>query len=90
MYEHKALQQLNLQIPQDIGICGPEDWDWDNDKNWPTMLTPSFTTLYVPTKKMGYKAAELLLEIINDTTQKQREVVLECELRVRSSTLHLK
>lgn len=35
-----AIQELGLSIPEEIGLCGPEDWDWSNEMNWPFIIAP--------------------------------------------------
>lgn len=82
---YKAIRDRGLSIPTDIGLCGPEDWDWQNDLNWPTLLTPSITTIYIPSIDMGRQSAKLLLDKINNKFEGSREIVLNCELRIRGS-----
>lgn len=81
-----AIAERHLSIPNDIGLCGPEDWDMDNELNLMTLLQPNLTSMYVPTREMGRKAAELLLRIINGESTQPEEILLPCALRVRAST----
>ena len=51
----KAIKELGLRIPEDIGIMG-----FDNIYI-ASVVTPSLSTVNQPNYKMGYKAAELLI-----------------------------
>ena len=82
----QAAQQLGLQIPNEIGICGPEYWDWHHELSWPTLTTPNITTFYVHTQELGRCSAELLLEVIRNPNAEPRTVLLPCELKLREST----
>jgi len=47
---------------------------------------PSLTTVRQPIYEMGYKAAELMLKIIEGKQKKVKGVVLKPELIIRDST----
>lgn len=83
---YKAIKNLNLKIPEEIGICGPEDWNWQSEMNWPLIVDPPITTLYVPTGDLGIQSAKLLVDIIEKRITKPEEIMLPCELRIRKST----
>lgn len=87
---YKAIKELKLSMPNEIGLCGPEDWDWDNDMNWPTLISPNITTLVVHSTEIGEKSAELLLENINNPGNPAKEILLPCEISMRGSTIRLK
>lgn len=82
----RAINARGLRIPEQIGLCGSEDWDWDSVMNWATLLQPSVTSISVPTKEMGYRAAELLVQIIEGGHTSPQTVMLPCKLVVREST----
>ncbi len=82
---YNAITSAGLNIPQEIGICGPEDWDWQSEMNWPIIIKPAITTLQVPTIELGKNCARLLLQIIFDKRPAQR-IMLPCELKAREST----
>lgn len=83
---YRAIMHKGLEIPNDIGLCGPEDWDWDNDLKWTTLLKPAITSLHVPTKQMGYRAAERLITMIESKDKSAQTIVLPCTLEIREST----
>ncbi len=82
----RAAQELGLSIPDDIGICGPEYWDWHHEVSWPVLSTPNITTFLVHTQELGRLSAELLLQVIQDPSAQPQEVLLPCELNIREST----
>ncbi len=82
----RAAKQMGLKIPEDIGICGPEYWDWHHEVSWPVLTTPNITTFFIHTKELGRHAAELLLEVIKEQKPEAKEVLLPCELKLREST----
>lgn len=84
---YRAIRNAGLRIPQDIGICGPDDWDWDTNMTWSMLLEPAITTFSIPTKEMGRQASSLLLELLQNQDQEARELLLPSELRIRASTL---
>ncbi len=89
---YKALNQTGYKIPEDIGICGTNDWDWHMDMSWPLLVEPNVTTIDMPVTEIGAKAAELLLQKIDNKsreTKEDNEIHLPCQLQVRSSTMRL-
>lgn len=84
---HGAICARNLRIPQQIGFCGFEDWDWESVMNWATLLNPSVTSISIPTKEMGYRAAELLVQLIEEEEHANPQtVMLPSKLVIRDST----
>lgn len=76
----KAIKELGLKIPKDIGIMG-----FDNIYI-SELVTPSLSTVKQPNYNMGYKAAQLLINAIKNPSKTEGEVVLETELIIREST----
>jgi LacI family kdg operon repressor len=85
----KAIKKLGLIMPHDIGLCGPEDWDWDNEMNWSTLVTPNITTVVVHSTEIGRQSAKLLLEKVKNPGMPAQEILLPCEISVRQSTLRI-
>lgn len=82
-----AARELGLSIPDQLGLCGPEDWDWANEFNWPFMAEPNVTTVKIPATQMGWRAAQLLLEKLEHPDQPPQEIYLPCAFHARGSTL---
>lgn len=82
-----AAREIGLSIPEQLGLCGPEDWDWSNEMNWPFMMEPNVTTVKIPATQMGWRAAKLLLEKMEHPEQEPQEIFLPCAFHARGSTL---
>ena len=54
------LLRRGLRMPDQMGLCGPEDWDWSPQMNWPQLVEPNVTTLMVHARELGATAARLL------------------------------
>lgn len=83
---YHAISEMGLSVPDKIGLCGPEDWDWSNELNWPFMIRPHVTTLKVPSTEIGYIAAARLLRKMQEPDLQPEEILVPCELNVRKST----
>lgn len=77
-----AVKEAGLSIPQDIAVVGFDDTPLA------VHTSPALTTVRQPMRQQGQLAAEMLVRRIVDDTAKEREdVVLDCELIVRESTV---
>jgi len=76
----KALHELGIKVPEDVEIVGFDDI------YIATIVTPNLTTIRQPNYLMGYKAAEMLIELIKHPTKQIEDVVLKTELIIREST----
>lgn len=78
----KTLISNGLKVPDDVGIVGFDDiW-------MASMIIPELTTVKQPNYEMGYKASEMLINIIDnpETPIQRKTVFLETELIIRHST----
>lgn len=84
-----SIQRLNLSIPDDIGICGQDDWCWDDSIRLPSILYPEVTTVNIDSKEIGRQCAKMILRKISDgNTAADCEVIeVPCSLSIRASTL---
>jgi len=77
----RALHDANLSVPDDVSVVG-----FDNISE-ATVVTPALTTVNQPKYDMGCCAAELLVERIEQPTQREaKRIVMEHHLVVRQST----
>lgn len=76
----KALGEMGVRVPEDVAIVGFDDI------YIATVVMPNLTTIRQPNYQMGYKAAEMLIELIKDPNCDLADLVLETELVVREST----
>lgn len=78
----QRIKEAGLKIPQDIGIVG-----FSNNKIT-SLVDPQITTVDQPSFEMGKKAAEILIEMIENPNKMKtpKTVVLNTKLIVRGST----
>lgn len=78
----QAITRLHLKMPDDIGVCGYDDWGWAD------VISPGITVISQPSYKVGVEAARrLILQIQSIHTLKPKLTELPSELIVRGSTL---
>lgn len=77
----EALNEMNLQIPEDISLI------MFDDMPWATVINPSLTVIRQPGYEMGRRAAELFFQRIADPERETVEVIMQPELIVRDSTM---
>lgn len=78
----QRIKEAGLKIPKDIAIVG-----FSNNKIT-SLIEPSITTVDQPSYEMGKKAAEILIEKIQNKEIKKHKktIVLETKLIIRDST----
>lgn len=81
-----AIRALGLDIPRQVGICGPNDWGWDEQIDWPAIVPPGITTFTVRPYEIGCTVAQVLLRQIQDPAVEKQDIRLSSELVVRGST----
>lgn len=74
------LRQLGRQVPQDVYVAGFSGTELSS------IVSPQLTTMEPPLAEMGRKAAELVMEKINNPEAENRRVVLKTTMRRREST----
>ena len=72
-------KKLGIKVPDDLSVTGFDDFDFS------IYLDPPLTTVRVPAREMGAKAAELLLNAVVNGVE-INSVRLEADLIVRSSS----
>jgi LacI family transcriptional regulator len=76
----KALKKHGLKILEEVGVVGFDDIYLAR------MMDPELTTVSQPKYLMGYKAVELLLEVMGENKEGRREEILKTTLVVRETT----
>jgi len=77
----KKMKESGIKIPDDVGVVGFDDIYVSS------MMEPALTTVKQPNYEMGYRAVELLLEVLNNKNDNlDRKTVLNTELIIRKST----
>lgn len=77
---YDALGRRGLRIPEDVSIVGY------NDIPFTDKFSPPLTSVRVPKYRIGFKAAEILLQAIEMPEEHPADVRLKPELIVRGST----
>ncbi|PWG00177.1 LacI family DNA-binding transcriptional regulator [Levilactobacillus bambusae] len=75
----KMLIRNHVLIPDTVGVCGYDDW------NWTELVGPGITSIEQDPTQIGVTAAELLLQEIRNGKQAIQNVVLPAELKNRHS-----
>ena len=78
----RALADLELEIPEDVGLVGFDDFPWA------TLFRPRLTVVSQPLADLGTRAATMLHERIANPSLPARQVRLPATLRVRGSAGH--
>jgi LacI family transcriptional regulator len=76
-----SLQERGISVPEDVSVTGFDDILFSKH------YKPSLTTVRQPIYEMGYKAAELMLKIINGRQNKIKGIILKPQLIIRNSTI---
>lgn len=74
-----AIHDERLRVPQELAVVGFDDMPWA------VSLNPPLSTVAQPMLQIGYEAARLLLERIDQPDLPARTLVLETTLIVRAS-----
>ena len=74
------LRALGRRVPEEILVAGFSGTELS------TIVSPQITTMEPPLEEMGRKAAEMVMEKINNPEMEDRQVVLKTTMRCREST----
>ncbi|AZV59113.1 LacI family DNA-binding transcriptional regulator [Clostridium sp. AWRP] len=78
----QCINKFNLKIPENIGICGYDNW------GWASLISPGITTISQPSYDIGMRSAKILLDKINqDKGEKNICIYLRSKLEIRGSTV---
>lgn len=77
----KAIRELGLVMPDDLGVVGYDDW------GWASLIPPGITTISQPSYNVGVQAALRLTQRIKDNRPKPKLIELPSELIVRGSSV---
>lgn len=74
-----AARRMGLGVPAEISITGFDDIELA------TVIDPPLTTVHVPHREMGRRAAEMLVEMVHGSEPEPRQVDLRAEIRMRGT-----
>jgi DNA-binding LacI/PurR family transcriptional regulator len=78
-----ACQRLKIRVPQDLSIIGFDDLPITR------VVNPPLSTVHVPARRMGYAAAEALINAARKNLPVRSEII-STELIMRESTRPLR
>ena len=76
-----AARELNVKVPEDLAVIG-----FDNSL-FSAISSPPITTISQPTYQIGFSAAQMLFDLLNDPLSNPGSLTFPTELIVRGSTL---
>ncbi len=76
---YQTLRRHSLRVPEDVSVVGFDGLDFS------ALLEPPLTTVALPTREIGRKAAELLLARLTDPDRPPKTVTLPCRMLWRGS-----
>lgn len=75
----RAAREAGLRVPEDIGFVGFDDLPLA------TISNPQLTTIRQPVYQFGFKAVEILIDLIENGTKPARRIIMNTELVIRDS-----
>lgn len=82
----KCMKELGLSLPEEIALCGYDDWGRFSELGWADMLLDGITTVSPSVHELGRHATQLLLEKIQDPKSESKEIIVEAPMQIRNST----
>jgi LacI family transcriptional regulator len=74
-----GLSARDIHVPADLSVIGVDD------PFWAALVSPPLTTLAQPVREMANSAVEILFRRIDGDQSEPERIVLDLELRSRSS-----
>ena len=81
-----VLESMNLEMPGDLGLCGPDDWGWDSQFSISPMALVKLTAFNIRPGEIGAIAAQTLIRRIQEPETETEEILLPMDLVIRRST----
>ena len=81
-----VLESMNLEMPGDLGLCGPDDWGWDSQFSISPMELVKLTAFNIRPGEIGSIAAKTLIQLIQNPETETEEILLPMDLVIRRST----
>jgi len=77
----QAMQRLGIHFPEDVGICGFDDWEWMS------LINGGLTAVQQPTYDVGKECVTLMMQRLHrNHNALPKTLELPCKLVVRGST----
>ena len=75
----RAVREAGLRVPDDIAFVGFDDLPFA------TLPDPQLTTIRQPIYRLGFKAVEILIDLIQNGTKPPRRIIMDTELIIRGT-----
>lgn len=82
----KCMKELGLSLPEEIALCGYDDWGGFSKLGWADMLVDGITTVTPSVHDLGQRVTDLLLTRIANPESASEEIILDAPMIVRNST----
>lgn len=77
----KSMQRLNLKFPDDVGLCGFDNWEWTS------LVDQGITVIAQPSYQVGKECVKrIMFRIHRNKNAAPRLIELPCEFVIRHST----
>ena len=76
----RALKENNLRVPEDISVIGFDDINMAN------IIEPPLTTVKQPAYEIGYKSAQILIDVLENRCESMENKIFIPEFIIRNST----
>ncbi|MFV0351627.1 MAG: LacI family DNA-binding transcriptional regulator [Oscillospiraceae bacterium] len=82
----QAIRSLGLHMPNQIGLCGYDEWGWASELGWAQLMNVGISTLTPSIDQLGKLTVKALLNRIQNPGSKKVHVSVPAPLHVRTST----
>ncbi len=86
IYAVRAAKSLGLSVPDELGICGYDEWGWASDIIWDGILENGFTTMTSSIQALGESTVNLLARRMSSPEASLQQEIIPVRLIVRGST----
>ncbi len=86
LFLSKCIKELGIKLPEELGLCGYDDWGRFTELGWADMLVGGITTVSPSIHTLGKEVTELLLNRIANRQAGIQEVIIEAPIQIRNST----
>ncbi|MCI1882498.1 MAG: LacI family DNA-binding transcriptional regulator [Sporolactobacillus sp.] len=83
----KAIHTFRLSVPQEIGLCGYDDWGWLKNQGWMDIVFDGITTMHASIENLASNIAHLMINRIAHPKDERRKISIPAPLTVRHSTM---
>jgi LacI family transcriptional regulator len=76
---YEAARELGIRVPEDLSVIGFDGHEIGN------YLSPPLATLVQPLEEMGYRAAEILIEAIDEKKMEPQQIIYPVNFEAKGS-----